>query len=273
MRALRVKLTDGGQAALWQRKGLTNNLAAFEKYLQGREYSIQATKEANDKAQRLYEEAVALDPAFALAYAHLAFTHFLNAQFAWSKDPGESARKAYEMANKALALDDSLDSPHYFLGLAYINMGQYDTAVAEAEKGVELNPNGHEALLALGTILDRVGRPREAITVIEKAMRLNPMPQALYYAWLGVGHMLTGQNDSAMALLEKGLRVQPDNAVCLVHLAATYSLAGRQEDARKTAEEFLRLNPKFSLELWSKQYKDPAVKKRIVDALRKAGLK
>ena len=252
MRAMRVKLTEGEQAALWQRKGLTNNLEAFEKHLQGREYTTQATARANDKARQLYEEAIALDPGFATAYAGLAFTHVADALWGWSKDPGESGRKAYEMANKALTLDDSLDTPHYVLGLIYVYMREYDKAIAEGEKAVELNPNGAEALAFLGYFLNVAGRPAEAITVLDKAMRLNPMPPAFYYAWLGISYRLTNQYDKAIAILEKGLRVQPDNTICLIQLAAAYSLAGRQEDARKTAAEFLRLNPKFSAEAYCK---------------------
>ena len=72
--------------------------------------------------------------------------------------------------------------------------------------------------------------------------------------------MLTDQYDKAIAEFEKGLQVQPDQPVCLIHLTATYSMAGREEDARKTVSEFLRLNPKFSLEPLAKVYKDPAVK-------------
>ncbi len=274
MRAMRVKLTDGEQAVLWQRKGLTNNLEAFEKYLHAREYNNQVTKDANDKARQLFEEAVALDPEFAMAYSRLAYTNIADTIYNWSKDPRESGRKAYEMANKALTLDDSLDSTHYSLGFIYlVYMHEYDKAIAEAERGVELNPNGNEALAILGIILNRAGRPAEALTVLEKAMRLNPLPQAYQYAWLGVSHMLMNQNDKAIAILEKGLRMQPNNNVCLVNLAAAYGLAGRQEDARKTAAEFLRLNPKFSLEAWAKTYKDPAVQERLIGALRKAGLK
>ena len=168
MRAMRVKLTEGEQAALWQRKGLTNNLEAFEKYLQGREYSIQGTARANDKARQLYEEAIALDPGFAMAYAGLAFTHVADALWGWSKDPRESGRKAYEMANKALTLDDSLDTPHYILGLIYVYMREHDKAIAEGERAVELNPNGAEAMAYLGYFLNVAGRPAEAITVLEK---------------------------------------------------------------------------------------------------------
>jgi adenylate cyclase len=273
IRAMRVKLTEGEQAALWQRKGLTNNLEAFQRNLQGREYLHQGTASANHKALQLYEEAMALDPGYAGAYAGLALTHIQATVFGWSKDPRESGRMAYEFANKAVTLDDSLDAPHFMLGLVYVYMREYDKAIAEGEKAVELNPNGDQAMAYLGCFLNVAGRPAEAITVLDKAMRLNPMPPAYYYSWLGMGYRLTNQNDKAIATLEKGLRVQPENMMCLLGLTAAYSQAGREEDARKTAVEFLRLNPKFSVEAYAKMYKDAAVAEQLIDALRKAGLK
>jgi len=117
------------------------------------------------------------------------------------------------------------------------------------------------------------GRPAEALTVLEKAMRLNPMPPAFQYAALGFSHLLMNENDKAISILEKGLRVQPDHTASLIYLTAAYSLAGPQEDARKTAVEFLKLNPKFSVETYVKNYRDPAVQERLIGALRKAGLK
>ncbi len=273
MRAMRVQLTDGEQAALWQKKELTNNLEAFEKYLQGRDYAFQPTKDSTAKARQLYEEAIALDPEFAMAYAGLALAHLQGAIWGWSKDPRESSRKAYELANKAVTLDDSLDGPHTVLGAVYIYMREYDKAIAEGEKAVELNPNGAQALAFLGWFLNNAGRPGEAITLLKKAMRLNPMPPAYYYYWLGTGYRLTNQYDGAIATFERGLRVQPEDMLCLCGLTAAYSQAGRQEDARKTAAEFIRLNPKFRVEAFVKIYKDPAVAERFADALRQAGLK
>jgi len=271
--AMAVKLTLGEQGRLWQKKGITNNLEAFEKALQGRECLFQQTAMADDKARQLFEEAIALDPGFAMAYAGLAYTYAADALWGWSKDPRESGRKAYEMANKALTLDDSLDTPHYILGFIYVYMREYDKAIAEGERAVELNPNGAEALAHLGYFLNVAGRPTEGVTVLEKAMRLNPMFSAVHYSWLGISYRLMGQYDKAIAIVEKGLRVQPDNTSCLLALAAAYSQAGRQEDARKTAAEFLRLNPKFSVEVLAKFYKDPAVQEQLINTLRQAGLK
>jgi adenylate cyclase len=143
------------------------------------------------------------------------------------------------------------------------------------ERAVELNPNGAEALAYLGHFLNVAGRPKEAITILHRAMRLNPMPPAFYYSILGRSYMLTEQYEKAIAELEKGLQLQPDNSVCLLWLVATYCMAGREKEARKTVSELVRVNPKLSLEHLDKaiQFKDPTVKKGIIDALRKAGLK
>ncbi len=271
--AMHVKLTEGEQGALWQRKGLANNLQAFEKNVQARKYLNEVRKESNDKGRQLYEEAIALAPRYAGHYSGLAYTHLMDARWGWSKDPGESLRQAYVIANKALSLDNSLDTPHYTLGLIYMSMHEYDKMVAEGQRAVELNPNGAQSLGHLGWFLNLAGRPAEAITVLDKAMRLNPIPPPVYYAWIGNSYTLMGEHDKAVAILEKGLRMQPDNTVCLVNLAAAYGLAGRREDARKTAVKFLSLNPKFSLEAWAKGYKDPAVQEQLINALRQAGLK
>ncbi len=275
MTALSIKLVSGDQARYWAERSPQVKLEAYEKYLQARWYFYQGTEEGNVAARKLGEELVPLEPQWAGAYAVLAGTYFNETFWGWSKDPHKSGRQAYEMANKALSLDDSLDSAHYVLGLIYIISRRYDEAVAEGERAVELNPNGAEALAILGLILNDVGRPEEAILVLQKAMRLNPMPPAWYYAYLGISYRLTEQYDKAIAEFEKGLRVAPEYHLCLLGLAATYSQAGREKEARKTVSEFLRLNPKFSLEHWEKMapYKDPAVRKRFIDAMRKAGLK
>jgi adenylate cyclase len=279
MTALRVKLTDGEQARHWvdrQGEGFDRGACEVcEKALQARWYANQGTADGNAEAQKLAEEVIAMKPEWATGYAHLAVAHMNDALWGWSKDPRESLRKAHEMAKKALSLNESLGFVHYTLGWIYSLAGRYDEAVAEGERAVELNPNGADALALLGLFLNAASRPEEAIPILYKAMRLNPMPPAWYYTFLGQSYRLTEHYDKAMAEFEKGLRVAPDYASCLLGLAATYSQAGREQEARKTVSNFLRVNPKFSLEHYEKMapYKDPTVRKRFIDALRKAGLK
>jgi adenylate cyclase len=276
MTALQVKLTLGEQARYWkERKGAEVNREAYEKIWQATWYLHQGTADGNVTARKLLEEVIALEPQWAGPYSMLAYVHWVDSGMGWSKDPRESGRKAYEMAKKALSLDESLDSAHFVLGLVYSSLGRFDEALAEAERAVELNPNGADALDCLGSILNMAGRPEVAFPVVHKAMRLNPIPPAVYYWVLGESYRLTEQYDKAIAEFEKGLQRHPDHAFCLMWLTATYSMAGREKESRKTALELLRVNPKFSLERWEQMalYKDPAVKKRFVDALRKAGLK
>ena len=260
--ALQVKLTEGEQLSHWRSRPLARfNREAYEKISQARWYLYRGTADGSVAARKLLEEAIALEPQWAIPYANLAIAYQLAAIFGWSKDPGESGRQAYVMAKKALSLDESLDTAHTVLGFTYQFSGKLDEALAEAERGVELNPNGAEALAVLGGILNSVGRPQEAIPVLQKAMRLNPMPPAWYHAYLGRSYTFTEQYDKAIAEFEKGLRVAPDYATCLLGLAVTYSMAGREKEARKTVSELLRLNPRLSLEHLEKviQYKDPAV--------------
>ncbi|MGO9566846.1 MAG: adenylate/guanylate cyclase domain-containing protein [Desulfomonilaceae bacterium] len=274
MRAMRVKLTEGEQARYWRERSGEVNREAYEKFLQAMWYARQYTEDGNVAARKLLEEVIAMEPQYAGAYSGLALVHLVDAH-TWSKDPGESFRQAYLMAKKALSLDESYDPAHSVLGVIYHSLGKYDEAIAEGERAVELNPNGADALAFLGNILNRAGRPEEAIPALHRAMRLNPMPPAWYYSMLGASYMLTEQYDKAITEFEKGLQLQPDSALHLQWLAATYSMAGREKEACKTVSELIRLNPKFSLERLEKlaMYKDPAVTKRFIDALRKAGLK
>ena len=99
----------------------------------------------------MYEEAIALDPGFAMAYAGLAFTHMADAICAvGAKTLVNPDARLTKWRTRHSALDDSLDTPHYVLGLIYVLMREYDKAIAEGERAVELNPNGAEALAFLG---------------------------------------------------------------------------------------------------------------------------
>jgi adenylate cyclase len=192
-----------------------------------------------------------------------------------SKSRRKSLEKAHELVQKALALDDSLPAGHTILGMIYVQKRQYDKAIAEGERAVALDPNGADALLALGHILNISGRPEEAIPVLKKALRLNPFPPSAYFAVLGMAYRMTGRYEEAIAMSKKAIEGAPDFLPAHRNLAAIYIHLGREEEARAEAAEVLRINPKFSLERFAKMrvQKDKAALERFIDALRKAGLK
>jgi tetratricopeptide (TPR) repeat protein len=245
------------------------------KVLQGIPYFYRFNKEGNIQARQMFEEAIALEPKNAGAYTLLGWTYLMEVWSGLSESPGKSMGRAAELAQKALALDDSLDLPHSLLGNIYLMSRQYEKAVAEEERAIALNPNGADAHAHLGMTLNYVGRPEEAIALLKKAIRLNPIPPNWYLFSLGDAYRLTEQYEVAIAAYKRVLHRNPDDMRAHIGLTATYSLAGREEEARAAAAEVLRINPKFSLEHVVKTlpFKNKADTELHIDSLRKAGLK
>ncbi|MFO8164073.1 MAG: tetratricopeptide repeat protein, partial [Desulfatiglandales bacterium] len=270
--ALQVKLTEGEQALIIA--GGTNNFEAYIKFLQGLEYTKRFNREGNLLARKTAQEIIALDPNYPIGYRLLATTHWLDVRLGISTSPGESLAKAAELYQKVIAMDPSDAVAHGFLGMVYTLMRQHEKGIAEVEKAVTLNPNAADARCFFGIILHYNGRHDEAIQAITKAIRLNPFPPNWYFMNLGRAYSHAGQYEEAIAALQKALQMSPDNLPALTHLAATYSLSGREQEARAEAAEILRVNPKFSLQYFAKTtpHKNPADKELVINALRKAGL-
>jgi len=129
---------------------------------------------------------------------------------------------------------------------------QFEMAIAEAERAVALIPNGADAQAHLGMILNYAGRREGAIASLEKAIRLNPIPPNWYAFSLGEAYCLAGEHEKALAAYEQVLHRYPDDIRTLIGLAATYSLLGREEEARAQAAQILKMEPKFHLESFVK---------------------
>jgi adenylate cyclase len=269
--ALQVKLTEGEQARL-EAKG-TDNLKAYLKFMQAREYILDFNIEGNASARQLAEEAIALDPEYGGAYRLLGVTHFHDTWLGSSKSPKQSLAKAIELVQKAIDFDDGY--AYSVFGFLLSQIRQYDKAVAEAERGVDLNPNLADSHAWLGLTLILSGRYQEAILEFEKAIRLNPIPPSWYLHNLGLAYFRTGRYEEGIRECEKAVRQKPDSLYARLELAAVYSLSGRDEEARAEGTEVLRMNPRFSLEELEKRltHKNQEDKERYIGALRKAGLK
>lgn len=271
--ALRVKLTEGEQARLNDKS--TDNLDSFLKVQEGYPYFFRFNEESNIKARQMFEEALALDPENATACTMLAWTYLMEVRSGWSKSPGRSMEQTVELAQKALALNDTLAATHSLLGHIYLDKRQYEKAIAEAERAVALNPNGADAHAHLGKTLNYVGRWQEAIALLKKAIRINPIPPNWYLFMLGQSYSFVGQYGEAIAMYKTVLQRNPDDFSALIGLAAVYGASGREEKARAAVAEILRIEPKFSLERAAEEsmYKNQADTESMIDSLRRAGLK
>ena len=274
--AIRVKLTEGEQASRVDKyfKG-GQGLDCYLKLLEGSNYIWGSNIKDTKVARRIVEEAIEMCPEVPMAYSMLGNVHQMEYWLGIGKSPRESIEKGIELAQKALAMDDSLPAAHCLLSNFYTLKREHEKAIAEAEWAVALDLGGAFAHLAYGMSLNYGGRSEEAIPVLQKAIRLNPLGETGYFLHLGHAYRVMGRFEEAVSAYKKSLQRSPDNIFAHLGLAATYSMMGREQEARAEAAEVLRLNPKFSVDSYAKRlmFKDQSVTDNFVDALRKAGLK
>jgi adenylate cyclase len=273
LKALDVKLTRGEGGRI-HAKG-TDNLEAYIKFLQARELVLQFNRESMAQARQLAEEVIGLDPTYPIAYHTLAV---INAQEAWlgmSKAPRESMMKAIELEQKAISLDDSCASAHASLGMFYVQIREHDKGIASCERAIEIAPNLADAYANLAQVLSFSGRPEEAVAMVEKAFRLNPVgPSSYYYMYAAHSYALTGRYEEGIRMAKEMLARWPNNVYGHIQLAGCYVALGREEEARASAQDVLRIDPKFSAQRYVRMipYKDPTINVRLLERYRKAGL-
>jgi adenylate cyclase len=272
--ALQVALTKGEMAQLFA-KG-TKNLDAYLKFLKSMQLAQQFNAEGLALARRYAEEAIALDPGYAMSYFALCTATLNETIIGANKLPRtEALQQALELAQKAAALEPS-SSTHYLLGIVYNFLHKPEKALAEAEKAIALGPNDALAYDCMGAALLASDRFHDAIPMFQKSLRLSPIPRgAVILLRLGAAHRFIGQNEEAIVAFKRALQLYPDNLLGHAYLAATYASAGRDPDARAQAAEVLRIDPNFSAERLVKGFsiRNQTILDQMVADLRKAGLK
>jgi adenylate cyclase len=270
MNGMSAELIEGDQARHWTRKGVSN-LKALEKHYQAQGLFCRHTREDYAKARPIFEEAIALDPNFVWPYVYLGYLHNHSVQWGWSESPSESLQTAFDLAQRAHALDETHDGPHSLLAGIYLTKREYGKALSEAERAVALNPNASDAYTTLSHVSGSLGRWDESVSYGEKSLRLSPFPGAAPLTVLGYAYLMTENYDQAIVNFKKALKVSPNYLPGHALLAACYGSAGR--DASGAVREVLRLAPNFNIEsfLMKTQLTNETDRERLSAALRKAG--
>jgi adenylate cyclase len=256
----------------------TENLEAYDDLLRGT-YLLSSTKNGNAKARQMFEKAIHLDPDYAYAYASLGLNYFLG--WVWAFDPDPNGLDwALDMAQRAVALDDSLPWAHGMLAHIYVQKLENDRALTEAQRAIALDHNYAFGYSALAEALNDQGKPAEALAAVEKAMRLDPQNAVNYqdeqgwaytqlgrwkeaipalksylvsnpdYLWghsfLAIDYYNLGDRDAAraeMAQVERVIALSPSSATGYLALAFTLSAQGKPVEAVAAAEKGTRLFP------------------------------
>ena len=260
--ALQAELTSAERSRI--HAGPTNNVQAYQLYLQGKYWRGRYTDDGMHKAIGYFEQAVAVDPNFALAYTGIALVYAESPTGSPASRPELAFNQAKEFIAKALALDPRLGEAHAVLALLRFicdydwagaeqefklaleldpgsadipdhyswllgALARWDEAIAMAKRAQERDPLSH--LSDLASALLRAGRVEEAIAEATRSVEFNPAyPRSR--AVLGWAYLAQGRQDEAIEELERAASLASGDTMHLAQLGEVYGLAGRIDDAR-----------------------------------------
>ncbi len=271
--ALQLKISDREQQQLSIK--YTNSFEAYDQFLQGWQYFWEYSKESNVLAKEYFKQAIALDPKFARAYANLALSYAYDVLSGWTNTPDEYLKKAEDLSQKAVELDDDLAQVHWAVGFTALISRQYQFALSESQKVIALDPNNADGYGLLATTLNYAAKPQDALVYMQKAMQLNPHHPSVYKVIMGEIYFNLRDYDNAVKQFEHALERNPGSQESRLWLAASYAHLGRIDDASWQLDHIRSEDPSFSVTHIETviPLKDPMQLKHLVDGLYKAGLK
>ena len=236
---LKVRLLGDELAAIVKRP--TEDLDAYNSYLQGLFHWGKLTPAGYEDSRRCYEEAIRIDPGFASPYSGLA-VWYLSQSFWGTLAPREGLPQARALAEKALALDENESSAHNIIGciLAFL---ERDLAAGERrlQRAIELGPNVAVNHLNLGILLASRERFDEAVLLLRRAQALDPLAVTTN-TWAGRVMALAGLIEEGKADIERAMALDRNHWLPHFELAEVYAAESRLEEARAEAEKAVELS-------------------------------
>ena len=267
--ALAVRLTGEQREALVKR--YTNNTQAYEYFIKGL-YSG-GTEEGRKQSIEYFQQAIGLDPGYALAYAAIADSYITLGSFL---SPHDTYPKAAAAARKAIELDDTLSDAHRTLGSYKLNYEwNWSEAEREFKRAIELDPSNDGAHSAYGSYLITIGRFDEAIALrkrasdlagpsvfpvianlanacfyarryeeaikhYQRALELNPRFTRARVA-LGMTYVQMGKHEEDVAEIKQAISLR-DETRSIAALGYAYAVAGKRAEARKVIGDLTELS-------------------------------
>jgi TolB-like protein/Tfp pilus assembly protein PilF len=255
----------------------TESLDAYDCYLRGIADLHRRTREANNAALQLFNNAIEFDPDFSSAYGMAAWCYVQRKVSRWMTDRVRETSEAARLARRAVALgkEDAVALSTGGYALAYV-VGNLDDGAAIINQALALNPNLASAWTVRGWVSILLGEHEVALEHFAQSMRLSPLDPLMYAAQHGIAfaHFFVGHYDKASSWAEKALREDPDYYPAIRVCAASSALAGRLDHAQKAAARLREIDPTFRVSDL-RDYtllRRPEDVARYTEGLRKAGL-
>jgi len=240
---LRPALAGTGEGKL--KKRYTDNPEAYQLYLKGRYFWLKFSPEDHKKAAEYFNQAIAIDPTFALAYTGLADTYGASATNGWI-NPREGYLKAKVAVKRALEIDDSLAEAHASAG-ATAMFYDLDWATAEREykRAIELNPNYPISYELYSYLYLATGKLDEGLKMAQRSIEVDPQSVALIDDVAGA-YYLARRYDEAIREIQKSLEMDPNHFSGPLYLGQYYELKGMHEEAIKEFQRAIAIGGKTS---------------------------
>jgi len=267
---LAIRVTEIEQRRVLAKSG--TNLASYDYLLRARPALQRPTRAELVQARSLLRGAIEIDPNYAAAYAALAETYFTATSMGWAESPSEAVGRAEDMANKALALDESDVRAHIILGRIHIFYQRYEQARVEIDRAIALNPNDAHALAGRGNIRMWLGETDAAIKDLELALRIDPELIAMDRFALSLAYYLKGRYDAAIEQASLNLQRTEGASFSRVVLAAAYAEQKEESEAARVVAAIHRLDPTFDARDFGSKFLRSEDLARLRDGMRKAGL-
>ena len=235
---LRLKLSGADEQKV--ARTYTTNPEAYKLYLQGRFHWNKREEKDFRKAVEYYNQAITLDPSYALAYAGLADAYALLSTFGFMP-PTEGVPQARAFARQAVSLDSGLAEPHTTLG--YLSL-TYDYDFDEAERGfrraIELNHNYATAHQWYGELLTNAARFDEAFAEFRRALEIEPLSLPINWDF-GRSLYMSRRYDESLVQLKKTIELDPGFARAHRTLADVYRVKGDYANSVEERAKVLEL--------------------------------
>ena len=265
-KALAVTLKANENERLFQE--YTTNIDAYDVFLQARRAVDNPSKDNIVRGEKLFKRVIQLDPNFAGGYAGLSFNYSVQVRFQYSSSPSTHLARAFELAEKAIEIDDRYSWGHIALGGAHLANGDAIAAVQSVRQALLLEPDGYETNLFMGFYLQFAGDSAGAIDHLLVARRLSPIESVRDRAFMSMAQFMD-RNYAETIRLSWG-----DSPNRKVILAASYTLLDRPEKAAEIAKELLEAQPDFNLSQWKygRLWKSVENRTRLFNAAMQAGI-
>jgi tetratricopeptide (TPR) repeat protein len=220
----------GGDDKMRLTKRYTENVEAYGLYLKGRFHTARLTPPEMRAGISYFQQAIEIDPSYALAYTGLAEAYRALAT-AGEMPATEFFPKAKAAAQKAIEIDDHLADAHAILGfIIFWYDWDWNAAENQCRRALELNPNSADAYMFYAHLLSNTGHHTEALAEIKRARELDPL-SSRNNALEGQFLLHAGQTDEALARLQKTFDLEPNFWLAHLFAASAYIEKGMFPEA------------------------------------------